>query len=514
MAAKLIATQSPDHVDQLLYLKNAQGLYRGYKTRYISQNLSEMEGYLVTCTRCKGIIRDASSCEGETVCQLCARNQLNPKRVQKVRNSVANLNIKCPLLRDCGWSGKLVEGEKHLKECDSFLITCPLECGDVIKRCGESNHLKTDCFHREVKCEFCNLSITFKTLTEHLTMCPAHPFVCECNREFHRDEVEEHINKNCELTEIECPYAKYSCKIGKILRKDLLTHKKEFYIEHQDMIERENCLLTDKLGMYVQKHDLLEGRMKEENDQLVQNHISLEIKVQTKNDGLVQKHELLEGKYHKQKQENDRLLQKHISLESKMKADLAKHDQLVDKYDQLVRKHDLLEKKHHKLREEHHELREEHYQSVQNSLMVEKLISQLSQELRVRKRLIGTAVNLDFKAKINQSSEFGNGEYRFVCNISLSVDRVEITLNRLSTSNYSDVNVLCITEFVLRLQETATEILPLLVNGRMDSRIEAGGKISVKLDKELFSRYRQPDGIVMMEINFDYDYITYKGFLS
>ena len=247
MAAKLIATQSPDDIDQVLYLKNAQGLYRGFKTGYISQNLSKMEGYLVTCTRCKGIIRDAISCGGESVCQLCTRNQLSPKKVPKVRNSVANLNIKCPLLKDCGWSGKLLEGEKHLKECGSFLITCPLGCGDVMKRGEMNNHIKIDSLHREVKCEFCDLAINFKNLTEHLAICPAHPIVCECSRELRRVEVEEHIDRDCELTEIECPYTKYSCKIGKILRKDLLTHKKEFYIEHQDMMERENCLLTKQV---------------------------------------------------------------------------------------------------------------------------------------------------------------------------------------------------------------------------------------------------------------------------
>ena len=228
MVARLTATHYPDDIDQLLYLKNAKGSYRGFKTGYISQNLTEVEYYLVTCTRCKGIIREASSCEGETVCKLCNTNQLNPKRVQRVRKSVANLNIKCPLLTDCSWSGKLLEGEKHLKECGSFLIRCPLRCDVVMKRYEMNNHLKTDCLNRETRCEFCDLSITYKNLTEHLLTCPAHSVVCECGIIIRRDKVKEHIDKACELTEIECPYAKYSCKIGKIPRKDLLTHKKEF----------------------------------------------------------------------------------------------------------------------------------------------------------------------------------------------------------------------------------------------------------------------------------------------
>ena len=139
--------------------------------------------------RCKGIIRFASSCEGETVCKLCNTNQLNPKRIQKVRKSVASLNIKCPLLRDCGWSGKLLEGEKHLKVCGSFLIRCPLGCDVVMKRYEMNNHLKTDSLNRETRCEFCDLSITYKNLTEHLLTCPAHSVVCECGRTIRRDKV-------------------------------------------------------------------------------------------------------------------------------------------------------------------------------------------------------------------------------------------------------------------------------------------------------------------------------------
>ena len=43
----------------------------------------------------------------------------------------------------------------------------------------------------------------------------------------------------CPLAVVECPYAKYNCAVGEMFRKDLLEHKKEFYIEyiefHQDL---------------------------------------------------------------------------------------------------------------------------------------------------------------------------------------------------------------------------------------------------------------------------------------
>ena len=443
MAARLTDACPPDDIDQLLYLKNAQGFYRGFKMGYISQNLTKMEGYLVTCTRCKGIIRDASSCEGETVCKLCNTNQLNPKKVQKVRNSVAELKIKCPILTDCGWSGKLLEGEKHLKVCGSFLIRCPLGCGDVMKRCEMNNHLNTICFYREVKCEFCDLSITIKNLTEHLLMCPAHPVVCKCRRSMRRDEVEEHIDRDCELTEIECLYAKYGCKIRKIPRKDLFAHKKKFYIEHQDMLEGKYDKLKEKNDQSELKHNLLIGKMKEKISELVQ------------------KQDLLEGKYDQLKDENAQLVQEHLQME--------------------------------------------------------KNFAKLEQEMRIRKKLIGATVTFNLQSLINpQSSEFSNGQYRFVCVVSLSANSVEISLKRSSTATYHDRKVLCITECVLCLRETTRQRLPYLVSERISSKVETEGYYVpiMKLDKNIFSRYQQPNGIVMMELYFDYDCIAYKGFFS
>ena len=419
MATKLI----PSNIDILLYVKIekcGQASYRGFKTAYLVQELSEMESYLLTCSKCLGISRNAILSEGETKCELCKEENSSSNPVQKVRNSVAVLNIKCPLLMGCDWNGKLVDGEEHLKECGKFFVTCPLECGVVTERCEMNNHLKTECILRETRCEFCDLVLIFKNLTNHLKTCPAHPVVCKCGRELRRDEVEEHIDKDCELTEIECPYAKYSCKIGKIPRKNLLAHKKEFYIEHQDMIEQENCLLTKQVKS-----------------------------LKSHNSKIMQRHDLLERKF------------------------------------------DMLGK--------------ENFHLVQDFMIMD-------QELRIRKKLLGVTHYLDLRSKRTRSSEFSNGPYTFVCNITLSVDVVDISLNRLSTSTNSDKNILCITRCVVSLHGTA-ETQPYYGYRRFCLMIEPNGSILLmRLDKNIVLKHRQPDGIVKMEINIDYDYITYKGF--
>ena len=414
MAVKLVIPCKPDNSDTLLYVeteKDGQLSYRGFKMLYLAQQLSAMESDFLSCSKCEGISRDAISSGGETLCELCKEENTSSNPAENMRNSVSIINIKCPVLRNCDWRGKLLEGEEHLRECGTFLITCPLECGGVIRRCEMTNHLDTDCALREVKCEFCDVTVISRNLADHLEICQAHPIASECNTEFRRDEVKEHIDTDCELTEIECPYAKYGCKIGKIHRKDLLAHKKEFYIEHQDMIERENCLKTNKL-------------------------------------------ELLEEQYEKLKEEKDQFVQTA-------------------------------------------------------SLKIEVHCSKLQQEQRFRKKLLGVAIDLDLASWITKSAEFGNGLYTFMYSISLLGKKRKISLQRLAAAAYSNKNILCITDCVLSLQGTTTET-PYYVNERVCSRMGIHDTIDIMtLQDDILSKYRQSDGIVKMEVYFDYDYITY-----
>ena len=249
----------PDDIVKLLYIEVQEcdkKTYHGFKVEYLTQELSEMREF-VSCTKCFGIARDAFHIGEEIFCQSCCIEQRQCASVaQKVRNSVAKLKIRCPLLRDCNWIGCLLEGEEHLRECDYFLIGCPKECETVIERIEKENHIENCCPMRLVECEFCKARLYFLELTNHLTTCPSYPIYCiGCGEEILRIENGNHVDNVCQMTEIECPYAKYTCKIGQILRKDLLAHKKEFYIEHQDMIEQENCLLKQELSNLKLKHE-------------------------------------------------------------------------------------------------------------------------------------------------------------------------------------------------------------------------------------------------------------------
>ncbi|KAI6658042.1 TNF receptor-associated factor 5-like [Oopsacas minuta] len=225
--------------------------YRGYKKDYLSQNLTEMEYQLIICPLCKGIMRDACAYQGEITCMLCSQDNTNHNPVIRIRELVAKLGIKCPLLRECNWTGELIGAEDHLLICESSLILCPLECKSVVKRCEIDTHTGDQCELRKVECEFCKKILPFRGLISHLEICPSHPIKCECGNEFQRCKQEAHIETECPLAEVECPYAIYSCGVGKMFRKELLAHKKDFYIEHQDLLqskfEEENHILREKL---------------------------------------------------------------------------------------------------------------------------------------------------------------------------------------------------------------------------------------------------------------------------
>ena len=218
---------------------------------FLSQNLTGMEHDLIICPVCKGIMRDACAYQGNITCRLCSQDATDYNCVNRIRDLVGKLGIKCPLLRDCGWTGRLNEADGHLFVCESSLIGCLLGCEGVVKRCEMDAHTNNDCLLRKVECGFCEEVLTFGELEDHLVTCPSQPISCECGNEFQRCKQEVHIENECPLAVVECPYAKYNCAVGEMFRKDLLEHKKEFFIEHQDLLqsrfEEENYDLREKL---------------------------------------------------------------------------------------------------------------------------------------------------------------------------------------------------------------------------------------------------------------------------
>ena len=148
-----------DNTNELLYINVKSGAsrsqrYRGYRKDYIVRNLTELEDNYVVCPKCEGIMREAVVYSSNITCKLCSKS-LFAKPIQKVRDSISKLEIRCPIQRDCDWKGLLSQAEQHLDTCDCFLVKCPLKCEEVLMRSEVLNHTETLCPMRKVSCEHC-----------------------------------------------------------------------------------------------------------------------------------------------------------------------------------------------------------------------------------------------------------------------------------------------------------------------------------------------------------------------
>ena len=245
----------PDNTDELLYVKLTKKdvtKYCGYRKEYLSQNLTEMEQELIVCKECTGIMREPSLCNGNTTCLVCSERPSRPNTVKMVHNSVAKLNIKCPLLRDCNWNGNLSEADQHLNTCVHFLIECA-KCQQTLPRGETDTHKANLCAMREIKCDFCGKYGIARELDNHLTFCLEYLISCpnNCGKRFPRKDSSKHESE-CQLQLIECPFAKYGCRAKSMLRRYLLAHKKDNLVEHTDFsldridkLENENIRLKD-----------------------------------------------------------------------------------------------------------------------------------------------------------------------------------------------------------------------------------------------------------------------------
>ena len=230
MACKLQLDQS----DDLLYVKKGN-IYCGYRREYLAQNLTKMEEGFVACKKCSGIMREASISNGKTSCLVCSATPKRPNPVIDVQESIKILEIKCPLLRECDWKGELSEAETHLKDCSFFIIQCE-ECEQLFPRREREEHKKQSCPKRIIRCDYCVMGGRVEDKDKHLQFCYDYPISCpnECGAGFPREELSEH-RFECELEVVTCPYKEYGCEAESMLRRDLLAHKKENIVEHQDM---------------------------------------------------------------------------------------------------------------------------------------------------------------------------------------------------------------------------------------------------------------------------------------
>ena len=251
--------QSADDTNELLYLTfelipSREEVHCGYRTDYLLTELTELENNLVICPECRGIMREAVLSSSSITCRQCAESD-EAKPFQKVRDSIANLEIGCPLQRDCDWKGILSEAEEHLMTCAYLLVECSLGCQEVMMKSEVNNHMSVECHLRKIPCVFCKRTGVAKDLEQHKKVCHMSLIRCPngCSRLILRGRAWRH-NKICPKFELMCPFEYLMngphliCSDYILCREDIPEHNAKEYATHLDMLHFKILLLEDRLN--------------------------------------------------------------------------------------------------------------------------------------------------------------------------------------------------------------------------------------------------------------------------
>ena len=283
-----ITLKTVDRREDFLFetLEGGEGeTYRGYKRDYLTQNIIPA----FSCPTCNGIPRDAVQTGTETKCLVCATSEDNPTPNETLRDTISKLEVMCPLLRGCEWSGKMSEIWTHLDECLFLQLECPMKCEVVISRGFLEAHTYGSCQQRKVQCEYCKQYGLAKGLENHYKSCKEFPVTCPhgCGENIARKQSELHKNTNCPLGEVTCPYSKYGCDVNRMTRRELIAHKQASITEHLDM----------STEFHARKLSLAEEEIRRLRDEL--SHSRMQMKYKKDLDGVEWKIEGISNKMDK-----------------------------------------------------------------------------------------------------------------------------------------------------------------------------------------------------------------------
>jgi len=168
------------------------------------------------------------------------RNNLIPDKDifpdKATQRKILSLNIKCPS-EGCQWTGELRSKDGHLASCPLKVVPCTNEnCHVTLARKDLELHVTTKCQWRLLRCNHCSLLHPACKKEAHQNECKRFPLNCPegCGVVVPREEIAAHIEKDCVLTIISCPYAAMGCS-QKIKRGDVEHHLQTDMRLHLDL---------------------------------------------------------------------------------------------------------------------------------------------------------------------------------------------------------------------------------------------------------------------------------------
>ena len=152
------------------------------------------------------------------------------------KREVKVLRVKCDNIeRNCQWKGTVGTLEAHVATCKYTSIPCPKQCKDdknkimQFMRKDLEEHLENDCPNRVHKCEYCGEKGTYAHITQvHDKICELKILPCpnECTKTVPRQDIEKHVELECEYTVIACKYKNIGCTT-EMKRGDMAAHEQD-----------------------------------------------------------------------------------------------------------------------------------------------------------------------------------------------------------------------------------------------------------------------------------------------
>ena len=219
--------------------------------------VEEVPGRFI-CTICSNLLQrpHLTECCGQHYCKTCLTQwlgksshrgscpQCRADRVTHIVNKslereIEELQVRCTNRgKGCTWVGEKGALSGHLKSdsgCKYEEVKCTLgKCAEVMERREHATHVEKDCVYRPYKCKYCghkDFYIVFHLGIDvgpksHFFWCPCYPVSCpnKCgSTDILRKDMASHM-KECQLQEVQCPFAETGCVEMFILRRDLPSH--------------------------------------------------------------------------------------------------------------------------------------------------------------------------------------------------------------------------------------------------------------------------------------------------
>lgn len=180
-------------------------------------------------------------------CPLCRHPKFITRQNNPLGHEVYHIQVYCGnKSKGCEWIGCLGEVEVHLNRkpherymsqgCQFVDITCR-HCSKSFKRSEITDH-EGCCPKRPFSCEYCQNYDSYydDIVSNHWPECAFYPVLCSnnCDQYICRQNVLEHVAKDCPMTVVECEFKQYGCKEC-LPRVEMLTHMKYSVAAHESL---------------------------------------------------------------------------------------------------------------------------------------------------------------------------------------------------------------------------------------------------------------------------------------